>query len=132
LESSSIEKYNILSDSDVKERIEQAIIEFGRRSLGVNVRIILHLILDSGKTRRSVNVKIRESNEVMKIGADSQKLLIGAFVSKQGLPERILNSIKNKVLELLVLEGVKDMISTEDPMGQPFPILRVNGQLDLI
>lgn len=132
LASSSVEKYNILSDAAVKARIEHSIIDFCKRTLGVNIRVILHLILDFGKTRRSVQVKVRESNTFMKIGTDSKKLLIGVFLSNTGLPERIMNALNLKIQELLVLEGVENISSIEDPMGLPIPITPANGQLDLI
>lgn len=132
LASRSVEKYNMLSDAGVKARLEHAIIDFGKKTLGVNIRVILHLILDSGKTRRSVQVKVRESDAFMKIGVDSKKLLIGVFLSKTGLPERIMNALNAKILELLALEGVENISSIEDPMGVPILIKPANGQLDLI
>lgn len=132
LESSSVGKYAHLSDAEVKERVEHTVTDFARHSLGVNVRLIVHLILDSRKTRRSVNINVRESNAFIKVGSDSQKLLIGAFLSKQGLTDRVVKSIQNKFLDVLMSEGVENISFTDDPMGLPSPIMPVNGQLDLI
>ncbi|MDR6742041.1 HD superfamily phosphohydrolase [Herbaspirillum sp. 1173] len=133
LESESVDKYKVLSAAEEKARVETALIEFGKNILGINIRVIFHLILDVGKTRRSVKVKIRDSHDgIVEIGGESKRLLIGVFVSKKGLSEKAMNMLNQKILELLAAYEVRNITPIADPMGEPIIEKLDKGQLDLL
>lgn len=132
LKSDSIDKYEYFCVADIKKNFELKIVEYAKSTLGVNVKILTHFILDKGKTRRSVRVKIRESSEVVDIGEDSKSLLIGVFLSKSGLSENNLERLRQRILDMLSQDGVHNLSSIEDPMGAPDIRDGFGGQLVLI
>lgn len=132
LKSPSIGQYSSLCSTEVKSRIESSIVEFAKSTLGLNIRIIVHLILDKGKTCRAVQVRLKENGKLTSIGVNSENLLVGVFLSKAGLSERNMASLKQQIYNILKEEGLQEMSEIEDPMGKPICIDTPLTQLDLL
>lgn len=113
LSSTSISKYQELSTTEAKSRIEKKILTSGKSKTS---KILLHLILDKGKTERSVTfISIEESKEMV-VGQDSRQLLIGLF-SQSLLSEAEHRDIIKTSLDIFQSEGLENLIELDDPMG---------------
>ena len=119
LKSGSIEKYEYFCSANVKHDFDQQILDYAKNELGINIKILTHFILDKGKTRRAVKIKLRETSEIVEIGENSRTLLIGVFLSKGGVSEANLVRLKQKISTILTQNDVNDLADIEDPMGQP-------------
>lgn len=113
LSSSSTEKYKNISSSDSKTRIEHAILASGKYKTS---RILLHFILDKGKTERSVAFSTLESSENITIGKNSNTLLIGIF-SQSLLSPSEQREITKSCVNILETEGFRNLKTFNDPMG---------------
>lgn len=116
LESTSVDLYAELSDSNRKREIERDIqnaLRDGGQSAG---GVLLHVIQDSKKTRRAVSVICDDSDEELVIGTDSQRLLIGIFSSRK-LPGAQALQLKFEAMRILRNAGATNLRELEDPMG---------------
>lgn len=118
LQSPSIEFYENLSSTEAKSNFESSVVDFAKKELNSNVKIILHLILDKGKTQRAVSIKVRETGKDRTIGKNSKNLLIGLFISKNTLSEKSNNALASYVTKLLQDFGLKKITRIDDPMGE--------------
>lgn len=132
LRSRDIEKYTILSEFSKKQALEKELAALIKEKYHVNIRPIIHFILDKGKTDRSIEVRIKENNEIIRIGESSRDLLVGVFVSRGGLSENVLEGISSEAKRILAAEGICDVSPLTDPMGSPVSSDEMAPQLRLI
>jgi HD superfamily phosphohydrolase len=126
LQSPSIDFYENISNVENKARFESTIVDFAKKEFNSSIRIILHLILDKGKTERAVTLKIKETGEHRVVGSNSKNLLIGVFLSKNSLSEKKSSLLATKIKELLNEFGLKEISDIDDPMvekiGRALPL----------
>lgn len=115
--------YNVVSQVDFKRRLERDI----SRIIGGG-RVIFHPIKDKGKTARAVALQVRGQADVRLVGADSDRLLVGVFVSSKQLGRRHLSAVRAAVRGAL---GVFDeqLAILDDPV--PRHGARDDAQLSL-
>lgn len=113
----STEKYEKFSASKSKKLLENKLIRVIREKLNMNVNLIVHPILDKKKTDRAVEVVTRENGENLKIGKDSNQLLIGVFLAKPIDSIDRLQKVVKLTYDFLVSEGLEKLTDLEDPMG---------------
>lgn len=118
LESSSIEPYENVSKVDSKNLLETEIANYSKSVLKLNIRPIIHFILDKGKTNRAITVYLKESHEEYLIGENSKKLLIGLFTSRADISAKQRSELELKLIELLGKFNINNSTPTIDPMGQ--------------
>lgn len=114
-ESDEVGAYHRLSAIPEKRAIESALADFCRKRLHRKLRIIFHPILDSRKTMRSVSVRVRETGEMVRIGADTKRILLGLFLSTP-LPERDLYALHQALAEAIRKLGIDRHSELPDPM----------------
>ena len=117
LESSSIECYEEISKVESKMILESELVQYAKVELNLTLRPIFHFILDKGKTNRAVEVVIKETKEIYKIGNNSKKLLIGVFASKADISIKNIEHLGIKIKNLLINFGVNNIKEILDPMG---------------
>lgn len=94
---------------------------------------LIHYILDKGKTERSLPVYIRDEESDTVLGGDSNKVLIGLFISQQPKSLKAIQQIKEIALIELKKMGFKGLKDIEDPMGgKDNSLSEKNNQLPLI
>ncbi len=106
---------NITSKKNIEDRLSEKV----RDTLKLNLKLLIHPILDNRKTDRSVDVVIRETKEKRRIGTDSKQLLIGVFISKELSSSDKLENLRRLILSFLVEEGMTDISYIKDPMIEP-------------
>lgn len=132
LVSPSIEAYERLSSTEFKQFFESEILKSLKLAGSEGAKIIVHFILDKGKTQRAVKVKIRDTGEFLTVGTNSKNLLIGVFRSRGGVSERALAALTERVQVLLAEHGVQQVRPIEDPMGDAGPLKHSSEQLVLL
>lgn len=133
LQSPSIEFYENLSNVENKAKFESSIVEYAKKEFNSSVKIIMHLILDKGKTQRAVELIIKETGERKIIGKSSKNLLVGCFISKNSLSEKNSSLLAKKINELLSDFGLKNISNIDDPMVEKIgDALPFDSQMNLI
>lgn len=112
-----INMYERLSNADVKKEMQNNLEEVIRSDLKLKTNILIHPILDSKKTSRSVEVTIRESGKKHIVGKDSKQLLIGIFLSKKVESITKTHKLNGLVNNYLVDLGFTDICEINDPMN---------------
>lgn len=130
--SPTIDTYGHLSTAEVKARIESEIVEFAKKELNTNLKIILHFILDKGKTRRAVSIRVKESGQIQTIGESSKSLLIGVFLSKNNLSEKNSLLLISHFYGMLNNMGLMDISEISDPMKESEGFTPPEMQMKLI
>jgi HD superfamily phosphohydrolase len=130
--SPNIEAYELSSMPNSKFEIEKKICEFARITFGLNLKLIVHFILDKKKTRRSIPILIRESNELQIIGQDSKSLLVGVFSARDKIPEKHLPALREYIFSLMEKAGVAELEDIADPMASHVEFNATGKQLSLI
>lgn len=116
LGSPSIDTYGTLNSIEVKRELEAEII---RESKVKGAKIIIHFILDKGKTERAVSF-VNENGESRVIGQSSRQILCGLFVSSS-TTESEKKELFNACSQLLKERGIDNQVQLNDPMGNPSP-----------
>ena len=133
LQSPSIEFYESLSNAETKSKVESGIVEFAKKELNSNLKIIMHLILDKGKTQRAVSIRVKETGDNRIVGSGSKNLLVGLFVSKNSLSERYGNMLSAHIEKVLSEFGLENISSIDDPMEKTVSqVLSSDAQMNLI
>jgi uncharacterized protein len=132
LVSPSIEVYDNLSSVEFKKFFESDISKFLKELGGEGANTIVHFILDKGKTRRAVKIKMRDSGEFITVGENSKNLLIGVFRSRGGVSQRIFPALTERIKLVLGEHGVQQIQPIDDPMGEVGPTAQSNEQLVLL
>ena len=106
---SRLDKYGELSSVDFKRGLEKQISEV------IHCRCIFHVILDKGKTQRALDLVLREDGAVHRIGASTQEVLIGVFLSR---PEKSPTSRRTAINLLSARLGLAEheLSEIEDPV----------------
>lgn len=130
--SPNVEAYDLISMPNSKFEIEKAITDFARVSLGLNLKLIVHFILDKKKTRRSIPVIIRESKKTKLIGYDSKSLLVGIFSAKGSVPEKHMAALREHIFNVMATGGVAGLKDIQDPMAGNVEVNLKEKQLPLI
>lgn len=112
--SASVEFYSRVNEGEAKIAIEQLIVH---RANVKGVKILIHFILDKGKTERQISVA-NEMGEIKTIGNSSKRLLCGIFAASS-ITEGERSALKSAFMEILSEYGVKDIELLMDPMGAP-------------
>lgn len=132
-QSPSIDVYENLSSVENKSKFEYAVVEFAKKELNAHIKIIMHLILDKGKTQRAVALKVRETGENIVVGENSKNLLIGFFISKNTLSEKNLALLATQITSFLADFGLRDISNINDPMIEKTDrIVEPDSQMNLI
>ena len=125
-ESPAVEKYVSLSSTEVKLSIESGL---SLALKGRGIKPLVHFILDKGKTRRGIKVRLAETGERLTIGETSSRLLAGLFVSSSRLSDSDRQALDYEFRSILINEHVVfDIVPIPDPMGALPP----GAQLSLI
>lgn len=114
--SSTIGAYGALNEIDSKKGLEASLI---RLSGARGTRVITHYILDKGKTDRAITITTEDDSRLT-IGASSQQLLCGLFISTPST-EAERTSLAKAYSDLLSEYGVFDLRPLADPMGEKPP-----------
>ena len=97
----------------------------------IGTKVILHFILDKGKTNRAIEIHLRDNQKDITIGNDSKQLLIGIFLSKKTqLNYDIINKIQSRLnlffADEIGLQGLEPLSDPLPPTIQPEPQLTLN------
>lgn len=118
LQSAHINYYNDLNSPERKAEFESKITEYAKKTYNTKIKIIMHLILDKGKTQRAVSLRIKESGEYQTLGKNSEKLLIGFFVSRNSLSDSNQMLLGIEINTMLHEYGIIDLSDIDDPMAE--------------
>lgn len=112
----TIAAYSALNEIGSKRKLEASLI---RLSGAKGVRVITHYILDKGKTDRAISITTEDDSHLT-VGASSQQLLCGLFISSASTEaERV--SLTKAYSDLLSEYGIFDLSPLKDPMGEKSP-----------
>ena len=114
--STSIDKYETLSNIRIKREFEQNLQLEILEKIGIRVSLIIHPILDSKKTDRVFDAKIRESEEIISIGVNSKQLLVGIFLSSEIKSNKKNEELRKLIIDFLARIGLNNLEQIEDPM----------------
>lgn len=112
----STNKYETFSNIQSKREIEKNLIKEINDKLNIKVNLIIHPILDRKKTERAIDVIIRETQEQVQVGMDSNKLLMGIFVSRAIESEEKQKNLQWLIIDFLKGVGLEGLTDIEDPM----------------
>jgi HD superfamily phosphohydrolase len=115
LESPNVDTYRLLDNAATKYSLVAAL-KSHSRSAGYNYQYVLHFIRDVAKTDRAVDIIEKESGRSMRIGRDSNRLLIGLFTSRPVHDATIANELQNCFRQLLDHHGVHSTRPISDPV----------------
>ena len=115
--SKNVELYGVLSTPEKKVEIVDFIEKSILRGNGISRNIIFHVILDVGKTERSIPIEI-DGNQPVVIGTNSSSLLVGIFSSRP-LPDgsRSTHEIRKGIVEYIDCIGLGPTEPLSDPMA---------------
>lgn len=130
LESPDIGAYSLLDCAAVKQRL---VAELKRHSskAGHNCQYLLHLIRDVAKTDRAVDIIEKESGQPVRIGRDSNRLLIGLFASRAISDIRISNDLEGHFRKMLGDHGVSRTQPISDPVAESRGTIKNSRQMEL-
>jgi HD superfamily phosphohydrolase len=120
-------KYDDLNNPLEKRKLESRIKILIKSKLSLSKEVIVHYIKDKGKTDRAVPVIIRDSNRKVTLGMNSDKTLIGIFISSE---ENCENKDQAKDLIKLFLED--DLKITLNYFDDPIAKVDESIQLELL
>jgi len=133
LQSPSVDFYENLSTIENKSKFESEIVDFAKKELNSRIKIIMHLILDKGKTQRAVSLKIKETGERKIVGKNSKNLLIGFFISKNSLSEKNSTLLATQITKQLHEYGLWNISNINDPMIEKTnQVSPLDSQINLI
>ncbi len=115
LESPNVDTYRVLDKAETKRSLIAALKSHSRKA-GHNCQYLVHFIRDVAKTDRAVDIIERESGQSIRIGRDSNRLLIGLFASRPIHDANIADDLQRCFGELLVHHGVHDTRPIIDPV----------------
>lgn len=127
LSSTSIDKYNNITNIDNKNELEKSLSIELFPIIGRKLEILIHPILDYKKTDRAVTAFIRERNESIIIGKDSKVILLGVFT-----PSNTASTEKRRQISIIIEDffkklGFDEIQELQDPMME-----KGNKQLELL
>ena len=104
---------------------------YAKTEFKIGTKVILHFILDKGKTNRAIEIHLRDNQKDITIGNDSKQLLIGIFLSKKTqLNYDIINKIQSRLnlffADEIGLQGLEPLSDPLPPTIQPEPQLTLN------
>lgn len=129
--STSTTEYQSINTEEQKLILTNEINNILKNEFKIGTKVILHFILDKGKTNRAIKVKLRENQKNITIGNNSNQLLIGIFLSKKNqLNYDIIQKIEFRLNHFFADEvGLQDLQPLSDPLPpniQPQPQLTLN------
>lgn len=114
--SDSVKVYQKFSDYKFKTNFESNIDHIVNKYTAERTNYLLHTILDSKKTHRSVLVNLRRSGETLRVGRDSEYLLIGIFGSRTTVRMQKRAALLAEIQHLLETEGCFGLSEIPDPV----------------
>lgn len=129
--STSTTEYQSINTEEQKLILTNKINDILKNEFKIGTKVILHFILDKGKTNRAIKVNLRENQKNITIGNNSNQLLIGIFLSKKNqLNYDIIQKIEFRLNHFFADEvGLQDLQPLSDPLPpniQPQPQLTLN------
>jgi HD superfamily phosphohydrolase len=118
LESPDVETYRLLDNATTKRSIVAELKSYSRKA-GHNCQFLLHFIRDVAKTDRAVDIIEKESGRGVRLGRDSNRLLIGLFTSRPVCDGRIGDDLQGRFRRLLGHHGVHSTRPLSDPVPEP-------------
>ena len=115
LRTSSVNLYSTLNAISAKGEIEKTVLNAASVK---GVKLLVHFILDKGKTDRQISFIDRYSGDQRIIGKSSSQLLCGAFISTGKLSEAERALLGIQFEQLLRDHGAIDIEDLEDPMEE--------------
>ncbi|MHC8345920.1 HD domain-containing protein [Pseudomonas sp. RT6P73] len=113
LSSDGVEQYARLSTIESKGRLEKEII---KNFKGKAAKVLVHFILDNGKTQRSVTFFSEDDFCVKEVGANTHRVLAGLFVANS-ISEQDRQAMRSMFVTALSGEGLHNITELDDPMG---------------
>lgn len=123
METPDIDAYAAVSGAELKKSIE---IELTRKSKRRGIRLLVHFILDKGKTERAIKVRLSDSSESIVIGHSSSRLLCGLFASHSRLNEPDREKLVQLFSDILKEHGIGSAVSIPDPMGESLTVSQLS------
>ncbi|BCZ16074.1 HD domain-containing protein [Acinetobacter baumannii] len=129
--STSITEYQSINTEEQKLILTHKIHNILKTEFKIGTKVILHFILDKGKTNRAIEIHLRDNQKDITIGNDSKQLLIGIFLSKKNqLNYDIINKIQSRLnlffADEIGLQGLEPLSDPLPPTIQPEPQLTLN------
>lgn len=129
--STSTTEYQSVNTEEQKLILTHKIHNILKTEFRIGTKVILHFILDKGKTNRAIQVNLRENQKDITIGNNSNQLLIGIFLSKKNqLNYDIIQEIESRLNSFFADEvGLQGLKPLNDPLPsdiQPQPQLTLN------
>lgn len=129
--STSTAEYLSINTEEHKLIITDQISKILKNEFKIGTKIILHFILDKGKTNRAIQINLRGNPKEITIGKNSNQLLIGIFLSKKNqLTYDIIQKIETRLNHFFTdeirLQGLQPLSDPLPPNIQPQPQLTLN------
>ena len=113
LSTPSIQLYSGLNASQAKRDLEHELTQSIRAK---GLKLLVHFILDKGKTERQVAFVSEEDGGEVVVGSNSEQLLAGVFLSSSNISAATRRDISVAFREALGRKGAIHLTSLEDPM----------------
>ena len=129
--STSTEEYQSINTEEHKLIITDQISKILKNEFKIGTKVILHFILDKGKTNRAIKINLRGNPKEITIGKNSNQLLIGIFLSKKNqLTYDTIQKIDTRLnlffTDEIRLQGLQPLSDPLPPNIQPQPQLTLN------
>lgn len=118
LSSTSVQAYKSLSTLDAKNSLAWALSGWAKKNVGFKSPLIVHYILDHGKTDRAIEVCMRDKGNIVTLGADSDRLLIGVFSSRPIEKAGARSGLHAEILRALDRLGLAQVKRLSDPLAE--------------
>ncbi|MCB9924542.1 MAG: HD domain-containing protein [Planctomycetaceae bacterium] len=115
LESPDVETYRLLDNAEAKRSLVAAL-KSRSREAGHSCQYLVHFIRDVAKTDRAVDVIEKESGRSIRMGRDSNRLLIGLFTSRPVHNAELADDLRGCFRKLLDHHGVHGTRPIVDPV----------------
>lgn len=112
LSSDGVSEYSRLSTIESKSMLERSI----SKNFKGKAKLLVHFILDNGKTERSVSFFSEDDHIIKEVGVSTQRVLAGLFVANP-ISEQDRKAISSLFISALSDEGLNDIIELDDPLG---------------